>query len=128
MCPSAPQGMQRTWWPEAGTIIVTGPYLGPAHIQDPDWVITVPADGLAPDGARPSAGTVMTTEFDMFCFFALWRMFCRSDFFLKTNGELSQDNVAAFHYGWKLSTFIASYKAQDFAISDKEFLFSFEVA
>ena len=25
--PICTQGMQRTWWPEAGTIIVTGPYL-----------------------------------------------------------------------------------------------------
>ena len=24
--PTCTQGMQRTWWPEAGTIIVTGPY------------------------------------------------------------------------------------------------------
>ena len=24
--PICSQGMQRTWWPEAGTIIVTGPY------------------------------------------------------------------------------------------------------
>ena len=24
--PICTQGMQRTWWPEAGTIIVTGPY------------------------------------------------------------------------------------------------------
>ena len=26
--PICTQGMQRTWWPEAGTIIVTGPYWG----------------------------------------------------------------------------------------------------
>ena len=26
MCPSAPQSMQRTCWPEARIIIVTGPY------------------------------------------------------------------------------------------------------
>ena len=28
------------------------------HVQDPKLVITVPADGLAPNGARPSAVTL----------------------------------------------------------------------
>ena len=36
-------------------------------IRDPNLVITVPADGLAPNGARPSTGTVLTTELQVFC-------------------------------------------------------------
>ena len=31
-------------------------------IYDTSLVITVPADGLAPNGARPSAGTLVTTK------------------------------------------------------------------
>ena len=37
----------------------------PVHTWGLDLVITVPADGLAPYGARPSAGTFMTTKLDM---------------------------------------------------------------
>ena len=37
---------------------------GPIYIQKPDFVITLPADGLAPNGARPSAGTVLTINLD----------------------------------------------------------------
>ena len=33
---------------------------------DPDFDSTVPADGLAPSGARPSAGTVLTEKFNIF--------------------------------------------------------------
>ena len=35
---------------------------GPAYLRNPDFVITVPADGLAPEGARSSAGTVVITK------------------------------------------------------------------
>ena len=34
---------------------------GSSYIWDLDFVITVSADGLAPNGARPSAGTVLAT-------------------------------------------------------------------
>ena len=37
---------------------------GPISIWDINFVITVPADDLAPNGARPSAGTVMITSLD----------------------------------------------------------------
>ena len=37
------------------------------YILDRNLVITVPADGLAPDGAGPSVGTVMTTQVSLFC-------------------------------------------------------------
>ena len=38
----------------------------PTYIQDLlNLVNTVPADGLVPSGARPSAGAVMTTKFCM---------------------------------------------------------------
>ena len=33
--------------------------------EDQNLVITVPADGLAPNGARPSADTVLTTKIDI---------------------------------------------------------------
>ena len=35
---------------------------GPVYLRNPDFVITVPADGLAPEGARSSAGTVVITK------------------------------------------------------------------
>ena len=35
--PICTQGMQRTWWPEAGTIIVTGPYCHIAWITRLYW-------------------------------------------------------------------------------------------
>ena len=38
----------------------------PLYVVDLNIAITVAADGLAPDGARPSAGTVLTTKLDMF--------------------------------------------------------------
>ena len=44
-----------------GTNELTGQATGPTDIRDSRLVITVPADGLAPSGARPSAGTVVTT-------------------------------------------------------------------
>ena len=34
--PICTQGMQRTWWPEAGTIIVTGPYY-----VNPVWCVAI---------------------------------------------------------------------------------------
>ena len=39
--PICTQGMQRTWWPEAGTIIVTGPYWWRLKKQDLwlDWLL-----------------------------------------------------------------------------------------
>ena len=33
---------------------------------EPDLVTILPADGLAPDGARPSAGTMLTEKSDMY--------------------------------------------------------------
>ena len=35
-------------------------------------IITVPADGLAPNGARPSAGTVLTIKLDVSSYTFLW--------------------------------------------------------
>ena len=37
----------------------------PVFIRNLNFAITVSADGLAPNGARPSAGTVLATELDM---------------------------------------------------------------
>ena len=43
----------------------------PIYLQGPYFVIAVPADGLAPLGARPSAGTVMTEKLDIYFFHIL---------------------------------------------------------
>ena len=45
---------------------------GPVHIQDPHLVITVPADVLAPHGARTSAGTVIMAHLHIFLMKFLW--------------------------------------------------------
>ena len=39
---------------------------GSIYTWDPSFVSIVPADGLAPNGARPSAGTVLITKLHMF--------------------------------------------------------------
>ena len=44
-------------WPHSA-----GPYM-----RNPTFVITLPADALAPNGARPSADTVMTTKPRVYC-------------------------------------------------------------
>ena len=49
------------------------------HIWDQILVITVPADGLAPNGARPSAGAVLTATLDMLASKYLWLMARLSD-------------------------------------------------
>ena len=38
----------------------------PTHLWDSNYVITVPADALAPSGARTSAGTVLAMKLDMY--------------------------------------------------------------
>ena len=73
----------------AGTICVLDPYL----------VITVPADGLAPNGARPSAGTVLTIQSDMFfqSWFAyqiFWKCFWWINDIFKTANEIFWSNPA----------------------------------
>ena len=47
--PICTQGMQRTWWPEAGTIIVTGPYWGRVTHICVSKLTTIGSDnGLSP--------------------------------------------------------------------------------
>ena len=38
----------------------------------PKFIITLPADGLTPNSARPSTGTVLTEKLDMFSFKFCW--------------------------------------------------------
>ena len=46
---------------------------GPVNIRDPRFVITGPADVLAPImGARPLRGTLLTEKSGMFCFKPFW--------------------------------------------------------
>ena len=45
---------------------------GPVYIYDQKLMITVPADGLAPNAARPSAATVMSEKLDLFSFAFYW--------------------------------------------------------
>ena len=40
--------------------------VDPVLIQHQALLITVSTNGLTPDGARPSVGTVLNTELDMF--------------------------------------------------------------
>ena len=35
-------------------------------LNELNLVITVPSDGLAPNGVRPSEGTVLTTKWDIY--------------------------------------------------------------
>ena len=42
------------------------------YIQDLNFVVTAPADGLAPNGARPSAGTVMNEDWELYSSTFLW--------------------------------------------------------
>ena len=43
------------------------------YMQDPKLVTAVAADGLAPHGARPSAGTALTTKLYLFPSKYLWQ-------------------------------------------------------
>ena len=47
------------------------PHASPIYMG-PSFVCTSPADALAPNGARPSAGTVMTSKLHMFSTKFLW--------------------------------------------------------
>ena len=38
----------------------------PVYLNEPNIVSTVPADAIAPNSARPSAGIVLTDNSDMF--------------------------------------------------------------
>ena len=40
-------------------------FLALTHNMVPKFITIVPADVLAPNGARPSAGTVLTTKLDV---------------------------------------------------------------
>ena len=44
-------------------------WAGAVYPQDPTFVITLPADVLAPNFARPSAGTALTTNLILFVAF-----------------------------------------------------------
>ena len=49
--------------------------VGFLHLQNLKSVITVPANGLAPNGARPFAGTAMSTKLFMIYSKKLWIIF-----------------------------------------------------
>ena len=53
--------------------------VSPIILWDVIKVSTLPADGLAPLGARPSAGNVLTTELNICCSF-IFTMFGYNDF------------------------------------------------
>ena len=54
----------------------THPHPHPHIYTGPNLVIIMPADALAPNGARPSAGTVLITKLDMSsCKFISWPVF-----------------------------------------------------
>ena len=49
------------------------------YTGDPNFVIIVPADGLAPEGAWPTAGTMLMMKFDIFFLFLSWFSLDSSD-------------------------------------------------
>ena len=67
-CRQATSHYLRQCWPRSLSLYgVTRPQWVKSqsvYIQDPNSVITVPADVLAPNGARTSAGTVLTIKLD----------------------------------------------------------------
>ena len=64
---------------------------GPVYKRDPYLVITVHADVLAPNGARPSAGTVMTTKSDMFSSKFLWQSWFPIIYILMTSYKIDDE-------------------------------------
>ena len=64
---------------------------GPIYIQDLTLVITVPADALAPAGARASAGIVMTIKLNSAKFLWLSMILCHNRALAKSYGILSFD-------------------------------------
>ena len=55
--------MKETMFVKLRRILYRNPLkAGFVYVQVPNVDSTVPADGLAPKGARPSAGTVLTTS------------------------------------------------------------------
>ena len=78
MSPLSPYNGEASFGAETseGSALCTNMYAGiqkvnplsinPVYIQDKNLVITAPADGLAPKGARPSAGTVVTENYTCF--------------------------------------------------------------
>ena len=77
-----------------------------AHIQNSDLVITIPADGLAPNGARPSAGTVMTTKIDTFSLKLLWLLNIFDTFFAEQMMSFKMINEISWNLPalWMLNT------------------------
>ena len=61
--PICTQGMQRTWWPEAGTIIVTGPYC---HDMKNDYIVWMNAAiNFDLQGQIECYATNVATNFDL---------------------------------------------------------------
>ena len=63
------------YFPPKGIIYFNLFCVCPLHKQNPKTIIDVPADGLAPNGARPSGGPVWTTKLLVFAaknFISYW--------------------------------------------------------
>ena len=64
-----------------------------AYIWPPNLVITAPADHLAPNGARSSAGTVLTAKLHIISKFlqvsVIWNYFCWLDDDIKMSNDIS---------------------------------------
>ena len=62
-------------------------------LNELNLVITVPSDGLAPNGARPSEGTVLTTKWDIHnIYIKYWAIFIWSNMF-KTADAILWDSA-----------------------------------
>ena len=58
----------------------------PVYIRNPNLVITAPADVLVPNGARPSAGTVLNTMLEVSSSTCLWLFRCLLSFWWQDDG------------------------------------------
>ena len=81
-------------------VLLHGQMLGLYFPTILTWIITLPADGLAPNGARPSAGSVMTVKLNnFFCSYFGWQwsndqiQFYWSDYIIQNAGR----DLVRFH-------------------------------
>ena len=81
-------------------------------VQNLNLVITVPADALAPNGARPSAGTVLTEKLAMFSLKFHWlsMILCTGD--IIQNDHRNPANSLAT-WGVKITLWMISYTVLD---------------
>ena len=89
------------------------------HIYIQNWVITVPADVLAPNGARASADTVLTEQWDMFSskflqFSMIFFCFGRDDIIQNDRQDFTKSHCLKCYQNmefWYIMEFKAMYQS-----------------